>query len=338
MPLPTCPHVSRRRRRASALPSVLYGWSCTAIGSSWNGRDKSSVYTKSYDMTMKKTASVSLRRRPKPHMVAAALTSAALVGCSADAALFGNSRMFRWNASLDRITGEATATETSIPRRPRRAASPKYAPSVCDEKSLIELLKAYPAWLSKPSVSFGLLRTSTLSEADDVSRNRIDRSRAAQTDSASGVSINSLFGLNLLCFGEPRVSIMKSKASDSGRCRSFQADFPVIGGLLDGKRDATYSSSKNTNEHGCIRFVVEQEEIRDGVGDGKQRDRRCWRIVRLESCICDGYHPAIAGAVPVNPIRKAAYLSSQSLIHAYVMWRFHGMVLTECETECIICS
>ena len=61
-------------------------------------------------------------------------------------------------------------------------------------------------------------------------------------------------------------------ASSSDRRRSFQAIFPVIGGLLDGKRDATDSSSKNTNEHGCIRFVVEQEEIRDGVG--KRRHHR----------------------------------------------------------------
>ena len=288
-------------------------------------------------MMMKKSASVPRRRRPKPHMVAAALTSTVLVGCSADAGLFGSSRVFRWHASLNRMTGEATATETSIPRRPRRAASPKYAPNVCDdEKVLAELLKSYPEWLSKPSVSFGVLRTSPLSEADDVSRNRIDRARAAQTYSPSGVSINSLFGLNLLCFGEPRISIMKMKASSSGRRRSFQADLPVLGGLLDGKRDAAVPSSKNTNEHGCIRFVVEQEEIRDG--DGKRRDRRCWRIVRIESCICDGYRPAIAGAIPVNPIRKAAYLSSQSLIHAYVMWRFHGMVLTECTGTCTIGS
>jgi len=129
---------------------------------------------------------------------------------------------------------------------------------------------------------------------------------------------------------------MKMKASSSGRQRSFQAIFPVVGGLLDAKRDAADSSPKNTNEHGCIRFVVEQEEIRHGVG--KRRDQRCWRIVRIESCICNGYYPAIAGPAPVNPIRKAAYLSSQSLIHAYVMWRFHGMVLTECDIECTISS
>mmetsp|Transcript_2372 Transcript_2372/g.6885 ORF Transcript_2372/g.6885 Transcript_2372/m.6885 type:complete len:289 (+) Transcript_2372:254-1120(+) len=273
------------------------------------------------------------RRQPKLHLVATALASAVLVGCSVDAALFGNSHIFRWNASLNRITGEAAATETSMPRRRRKAASPKYAPNICDEKSLIKLLKSYPAWLSKPSVSFGVLRTSTLSERSDVARNRIlvDRTQA-QIGSPNGVSINdSLFGLNLLCFGKPRVSILKSSTSVSGRRRSLQADFPVIGGLLDGKRDATVSSSNNTNEHGCIRFVVEQEKIRDR--DEKQRDRRCWRIVRIESCICDGYHPAIAGPGPVSPIRKAVYLSSQSLIHAYVMRRFHGMVLAECDTK-----
>ena len=86
-----------------------------------------------------------------------------LVGYSVDAAGIQQLRRFRWRAALDRKTGEATATEISTPRQRSNRAGDQYVPITscsCDDKFLIDLLKSYPVWLSRRSVSFGVLRTS----------------------------------------------------------------------------------------------------------------------------------------------------------------------------------
>lgn len=258
------------------------------------------------------------------------LIATLLVGYPVNAAGFQRARRFRWRASLDRNTGEASATEisTCTPRRRSKRAGAQDAPiTSCDEKSLIDLLKSYPVWLSRPSVSFGVLRISGLSKPRDVTRTRTNGIEAQQ-GSAIGMSINdSLFGLNLLCFGNPQSTVTAMKANGGNRRRSIQVDFPVIGGLLDGKRQTQgVTSTNDINEHGCIRFIVEQEEVKMRDEEKAQRSQAFWSNVRIESSICDGYCPAISGSAPVNPIRKVAYLSSQSLVHAYVMWRFHGKI------------
>ena len=275
---------------------------------------------------------------PCNQMFVGSLIVTLLVGYCADAAGVQQARKFCWSAALDRKTGEATATEisTCTPRRRSNRASDQYAPiTSCDDKFLIDLIKSYPVWLSRPSVSFGVLRTSVLSKQRDVTCTRIDRTRApnridAQQGSAIGISINdSLFGLNLLCFGIPRSSVTTIRANGGNRRRSIQVDFPVIGGLLDGKRQAQAATSTNDiSEHGRIRFVIEQEEVKmqDTCKEKSRRSQTLWSNVRIESSICDGYCPAISGGAPVNALRKAAYLSLQSLVHAYVMWRFHGKI------------
>ena len=210
-----------------------------------------------------------VRFAPCNQMVVGSLLVFILVGYSVDAAGIQQARRFRWRAALDRKTGEATATEISTPRQRSKRAGAQYAQiTSCDEKPLIDLLKSYPVWLSRPSVSFGVLRTSELSKPRDVARTRINQTRAlngieAQQGSASGISINdSLFGLNLLCFENPQSTVTAVKANGSNRRRSIQVDFPVVGGLLDGKRQGLAATSTNDiSEHGCIRFVVEQEEM-----------------------------------------------------------------------------
>lgn len=273
------------------------------------------------------------RLAPCNQMFMGSLLAFILVGHSVDATDFQRPRRFCWRAALDRKTGEATATEISTPRRKSNRAGAQHVPiTSSDDKSLIDLLKSYPVWLSRPSVSFGALRPSALSKPRDVARTRIDRTRAlngleSQQGSAAGISINdSLFGLNLLCFGNPRSTMTTMKSNNGSRRRRFQVDFPVIGGLLDGKRQVQATDSANISEHGCIRFVVEQEEVKVQDEDNTQLGRKFWSNVQIESSICDGYCPAISGGAPVNVIRKIAYLSSQSLVHAYVMWRFHGKV------------
>ena len=270
------------------------------------------------------------------------LIATLLVGYSVDAAAVQQARSFCWRAALDQKTGEATATEISTPRRRSNRAGAQHVPRTsCDHKSLIDLLKSYPVWLSRPSVSFGILRTCELSKPRDVTRTRIDQTRSLNgiehQGSVSGISISdSLLGLNLLCFGRARsiVTTCTAKTNGGNRRRSIQVEFPVIGGLLDGKRQTQAATSTNDiSEHGCIRFVVEQEEVIMRDKRKMQQGRKRWSNVRIESSTCDGYCPAISGDAPVNPIRKVAYLSSQSLVHAYVMWRFHRKVWADTQRK-----
>ena len=164
-------------------------------------------------------------------------------------------------------------------------------------------------------------------------------------------------------------------------------DFPIIGGLLATITSSLSSSSSTSNndnnkdkEHchnnGCIRLVItthdepeEGQEEEMGYDDTRQQKEQHKRrqqqhrsVTKIETSICQDYHPAIAVSssslpllssssssseqqrrenargeeavvttlnLPIHPGRKVLYLSTQSLIHAYVMWRFHGYVSSQ---------
>ena len=160
-------------------------------------------------------------------------------------------------------------------------------------------------------------------------------------------------------------------------------DFPIIGGLLATITSSLSSSSSTSNndnnkdkEHchnnGCIRLVItthDEPEEEVGYDDTRQQKEQHKRrqqqhrsVTKIETSICQDYHPAIAVSssslpllssssssseqqrrenargeeavvttlnLPIHPGRKVLYLSTQSLIHAYVMWRFHGYVSSQ---------
>ena len=170
-------------------------------------------------------------------------------------------------------------------------------------------------------------------------------------------------------------------------------DFPIIGGLLatitsslsssSSSSSSSLSSSTSNNDNnkdkehchnnGCIRLVItthdepEEEVGYDDTRQQKQQHKRRQQqhrsVTKIETSICQEYHPAIAVSssslpllssssssseqqqrrenargeealvttlnLPIHPGRKVLYLSTQSLIHAYVMWRFHGYVSSQ---------
>lgn len=80
---------------------------------------------------------------------------------------------------------------------------------------------------------------------------------------------------------------------------------PITSGLLALRNPSSLSSSRDHSYNGALSFSMKTNQI-------------------LETRIECGYRPAIAGNPPVSRARSWTYRSTQSLFHAYVMWRFHN--------------
>ena len=74
---------------------------------------------------------------------------------------------------------------------------------------------------------------------------------------------------------------------------------PITGGLL------AHPNPRKPREYGALSFAMKTNQI-------------------LETRIEGGYRPTISGYPPVSRARAWTYRSTQSLFHAYVMWRFHN--------------
>jgi hypothetical protein len=83
------------------------------------------------------------------------------------------------------------------------------------------------------------------------------------------------------------------------QCHYNAWEIPIQEGFL------SLTGPKN-NARGKLTFQVHQKH-----------DRFC-----LQTNIVD-YRPWLAGQAPVPLVRKSLYLSTQSIVHAYITWRFH---------------
>jgi hypothetical protein len=108
---------------------------------------------------------------------------------------------------------------------------------------------------------------------------------------------DAVFGVALLSFGQSQFRVTKTNRNN----KEYNMVIPIVGGLL------ALSSSKG--RRGALSFSLFQRNDDSSL--------------RLETSIVDGYRPAIAGAAPVKSFRAGFYRSTQSLFHAYIMWRFH---------------
>jgi hypothetical protein len=109
-----------------------------------------------------------------------------------------------------------------------------------------------------------------------------------------------LIDLCLLSFGDLRIK----RATATG----CEFELPITGGLL-----SLPVPPEGEQDRGCLNFEV----ITDSMTDGTVRS------CHLRTTITGNYCPWVAGNPPVPFVRKWTYLSSQSLVHAYVMWRYH---------------
>ncbi|GAX16551.1 hypothetical protein FisN_7Lh277 [Fistulifera solaris] len=123
--------------------------------------------------------------------------------------------------------------------------------------------------------------------------------RSIRTD--SGVYIQDrIFGRNLLIFGPAKTRLVSIALHEGAVRNTYSMKLPITGGLLS-----------IPAPRAALLFTLHTVH-------GKE-SRRSEIVTRIS-----GYRPALIGQPPVSGVRSAMYFSTQSLIHAGVMWRFHG--------------
>lgn len=222
---------------------------------------------------------------------------------------------FSWQASVDRLTGKAHSLEASnVPIQSKLAITVARSSSsgTRDDRAddTIDLLAlatdmfgAYPSWLCRFPVTFGLLHA---------------------VPAGGGYQVRSrFFGVKILSFGAPRSRGIKFK-NEKERGTDCSVVLPITGGIL--------SLPGPRGDRGSLQFALQtttrthdDAAARDSTGDdaapsAAQTPATTCRIATAIS----GYRPALCGgAVPVSTWRAGFYLRSQSILHGYIMWKFH---------------
>jgi hypothetical protein len=207
---------------------------------------------------------------------------------------------YTWEAALDRESGIATAKETrAVPTGSRLYKSLNTTADGDMLRYVDNLFAPYPTWLARFPVTMGLIR--------------------AIPDKKGGFEIRDrLFGVNLLTFGRTqgqRFSFQTKSSKGSIQTSQCTLALPITGGLL-----AMSSPSKpNGGKRGAVLFTLTKSRE---IGAAADLDQPPETVCSISTTI-GGYRPSLAGSAPVSSIRKWAYLSTQSIVHASVMWRFH---------------
>jgi hypothetical protein len=225
---------------------------------------------------------------------------------------------FSWEADVDTANGIATSKEvmkasrrSSIARHfictkpvptvtstavvtmfPSSSDTHRDTNNVHDVWTLVtQRLEQYPQWLVRGAVTLGLFQAAPLP--------------------GGGWSLQDrFFGINFLSFARPqssRFSFYKTVSTRDGAIlQTREGDctvvLPIIGGLLA-------QNDNNNAGKGCLWFRLQHNESTE--------ETKLVTEIR-------GYNPWLIGSIqPVPLYRKLLYLSTQSIVHAYVMWRFH---------------
>lgn len=200
-------------------------------------------------------------------------------------------RDFRWNASVNKRTGLAQSIETSysIPVASRNISF--YI------SSLKNVFENYPNFLGLNHIIPGV---------------RVMHSNCDEKGSMFTTTYvrDVVFGVKLLEFGTPKSSLQRSK--------TLKTCLPILGGFLVQKpfenREAIYEKPKKLKNFGYLEFTATCENYKNDPSS---------HTLMITTKIID-YPPRVAGPAPVCSIRKELYLKSQSILHAYVMRRFHS--------------
>ncbi len=109
-----------------------------------------------------------------------------------------------------------------------------------------------------------------------------------------------IFRRDLLIFGPAKSRLVSIVLHEGAVQNTYSMELPITGGLLSIQAPRAALLFTLNSIHG--------------------KETRTSEIVTRIS----GYRPSLIGQPPVSNIRTALYFSSQSLIHAGIMWRFHG--------------
>jgi hypothetical protein len=193
---------------------------------------------------------------------------------------------------LNTNNGQASSTETSTSKwfhnYPTKIESKRSVQRVTHK-----LVSQYPKWLVRPKVTFGLLRATANETGDAIAIQPI------------------IFDIDLLIFGTVQTLCKKKN--------KYKLKLPIKGGIL--ALTSVSEQKGKQKDYGCLTF---QTTLAEDILDTKKKPRSRQKFIcQFESEISGNYCPWVAGPAPVPTHRKWTYLSSQSIVHAYVMWRFH---------------
>jgi len=190
---------------------------------------------------------------------------------------------YSWKASVDRSTAKAYSLETSFV--PPKS---KLAKAVAHHDDLLGLacpmFDKYPVWLCRFPTTLGFLK--------------------AVPSKGGGHHIKTrIFGITLLSLGVPFAHSLRLKSGES----ETTVVLPITGGILS-------LSGAEGKDRGALKFAIQS------VSSAEQEGVLKTKIVTAIS----GYRPTLCGKqTPTSFLRTKFYLSSQSVLHSYVMWRFH---------------
>lgn len=198
-------------------------------------------------------------------------------------------RGFSWRASVDRRSGICNSRETSLVSS-TCSLGESLGPLNQKQKlkKLASLWSLYPTWLAKGSVTLGLL----------------------QAVSGSDGSVGVYFlGKNVITFGRCQAFIVNDE---------LIASLPIEGGFMTTQHSRMFRNpSKRGHPPRPARSHYGALSIRL-----KKNDEEFKNYYQVSTTI-DGYRACLVGEGSPSSFRKWFYLSSQSMLHAYVMWRFH---------------
>jgi hypothetical protein len=200
---------------------------------------------------------------------------------------------FTWSANVDRSTGLASSFESTwiAPKSRLYHKLDQEGGSVSDV--VASLFADYPLYLGKPSLFFGL-------------------ARCIKTPHKYEIRLRP-FNINFISFGHPSLHSDRMHDYKDGTVSTVTTvSFPVIDGLLVLNRRKDYPQAGSC---GRLDFSVRQRHV-------KVMTSYALGSAFLESQIVD-YKPAILGHPPVPFVRRCLYRGTQSLLHAYVTWRYH---------------
>ena len=195
---------------------------------------------------------------------------------------------FRWTASVDRNKTMAFSKEVS--NLVHDTTSNRRMDDRSWRESIIQKFESYPQWMCQGSVSLGLLQAVP--------------HRPSRTIGGCAYEIRTRWGgIRLLTFDRPyrRWNSLLDQWKGSSKDR---ITLPILGGRMT----ATGTSQEN---QGSLVFTLYDD----------QQQQQCRRFIVTE---IDQYRPMLLGAG--GRWRTRVYLHTQSVIHAYVMWRFHHYI------------
>lgn len=211
-------------------------------------------------------------------------------------------KSFCWTACVDKKRGIAFSRETS------NVANDKSSKILNrQDRSLNEMMihsfEVYPIWMCQGSVSLGLLKAIPQTKRVGCSYKILTR----------------LGGINLLTFDRP----LKKRKYIFNKLSSIESydtvTIPLLGGLM------TNGKGKETQQ-GSLKFSLHTTVV-NRHGEPYPQQRRRFIITEI-----DNYRPMLLGAG--GGLRARVYLHTQSVIHAYVMWRFHNHILHNVKQYC----